>query len=349
MEKILFDFLYSKIHYKLSSRQHGYRKGQSTITQLLVFLEKINTNYDQNVERVVIFLDFAKAFDNVDHAILLKKLSLYGLQKDFMQLMFSNLSGRKHRVNINGKMSYEVTITSGVPQGSVLEPLLILIYIDDMSSLPESSSCFCFADDTKLSCATSDFFNDCQRDPNKIVDWFPVNSLKFNAEKCVYFFISEAHKCDFKIDQISLQKEQNTTDLGVELCSILKCSRHIRNKLTKAQRSFNCLRHNVQYCLPNNVKQNLYTSCVLSILLYASVAWFPDICHLRLLEKFYWRGLCWCYEKRNYISALLYSDNIPICYQLIERDLPLFISIMLGKTCIKFEDFFTLKINSRIL
>ena len=258
-------------------------------------------------------MDFAKAFDNVDHAILLKKLSLYGLDNDFLQLMFSYLTGRKQRVNINGILSD--TITSGVPQGSVLGPLPFLIYIDDMSSLPESSSCFCFADDTKLSCATSDFFTDCQRDLNKLVDWSSENSLKFNAEKCVYIHISEAHKCDFKIDQISLQKVHNTTDLGVENCSNLKWSRHIRIKLTKAERSFNCLRHNAQYSLPNKVKQNLYTSCVLSILLYASVAWFPDNDHLRLLEKFYWKGLCWCYGKRNYISGLQYSDNIPICYQ----------------------------------
>ena len=173
--------------------------------------------------------------------------------------------------------------------------------------------------------------------------------MNLNAEKCVYIHISEAHKCDLKIHQISLQKVHNTSDLGVETCSNLKWSRHIRNKLTKAQRSFNCLRHNVPFSLPNKVKQILYTSCVSSIFLYASVAWFPDIGHLRLLEKFYWKGLCWCYGKRNYISALQYSDNIPICYQLIERDLRFFISIILGKTCIKFEDFFTLKINSRIL
>ena len=321
--EILFDFLYSKFHYKLSSRQHGFRKGHSTITQLLVFLDEIYTNYDKNVEQVIIYLDFAKAFDNVDHAILLKKLSLYGPDNDF-QPMFSYLTGRKQRVNINGILSDEVTITSGFPQGSVLGPLLFLVYIVDMSSLSETSSCFCFADNTKLSCASSDFFTDCQRDLNKLVDWSSVNSLKFNAEKCVYIHISEAHQCDFKIDQVSLQKVHNTTDLGVEICSILKWSRHIRNKLTKAQRSFNGLRHNVPYSLPNKVKQNLYKSCVLSVLLYAYVAWFPDIGHLRLLEKFYWKGLCWWYGKRNYISALQYSDNIPICYQLIEQHFPFF-------------------------
>ena len=132
--KILFDFLYSKFHYKLSSRQHGFRKGHSTITQLLVFLNEIYTNYDKNVEQVIIYLDFEKALDNVDHAILLKKLSLYGLDNDFLQLVFSYLTGRKQRVNINGILSDKNTITSGVPQGSVLGRLLFLIYKNDMSS-----------------------------------------------------------------------------------------------------------------------------------------------------------------------------------------------------------------------
>ena len=120
LEKILFEFLYAKVNYKLSSRQHGFRKKHSTITQLLVFLDEIYVNYDKNVEQVIIYLDFAKAFDSLDHAILLKKLSLYGLDNDFLQLMFSYLTGRNQRVNINGILSDEITINSGVPQGSVL-------------------------------------------------------------------------------------------------------------------------------------------------------------------------------------------------------------------------------------
>ena len=75
LEKTLLDFLYSKFHYKLSSRQHGFRKEHSTITQLLVFTDENYTNFDKNVEQVINDLDFAKAFDNVDHTILLKKLS----------------------------------------------------------------------------------------------------------------------------------------------------------------------------------------------------------------------------------------------------------------------------------
>ena len=128
-------------------------------------------------------------------------------------------------------------------------------------------------------------FADCQRGFNGLVNWCSENSLKFNAENWFYFHISEAQKCDFKIDQIFLQKVDYTTNLGVEICSNLKWSRHIRNKLTKAQWRFNCLWHNVPYSLPNNVKQNLYTSCILSVLLYTSVAWFPRFWSLKVIRK----------------------------------------------------------------
>ena len=100
--------------------------------------------------------------------------------------------------------------------------------------------------------------------------------------------------------------------------------------------------------LPNSVKYNLYSACVLSILLYGSQAWFADISHLRLLENFYWKDLRRYYGRNDY-STLRTSNNTPISYELIERDLCFFISIVLGKTRIKFQDFFSFKTNSKML
>ena len=147
-----------------------------------------------------------------------------------------------------------------------------------------------------------------------------------------------------------IRKVDKTSELGIEISSNFKWSFHVRAKLAKAQRSFNYLRHNVPLpSLPNSVKYNLYSACVLSILLYGSQAWFADISHLRLLENFYWKGLRWYYGRNDYSTLLRTSYNTPICYQLIERDLDFFISIALGNTCIKFEDFFSVKTNSKML
>ena len=149
LEKLNFDFLYSQLRYKLNSCQHGFRRGHSTITQLIIYLDELYSNFDDDVEQVLIYLDFAKAFDTVNHAILLDNLALYGLDNNFLKLIFSYLGDRSQRVSVNGTLSDEIMFTSGVPQGSVLGPLLFLVYIGDMLSVPEFSSCFCFADDTK--------------------------------------------------------------------------------------------------------------------------------------------------------------------------------------------------------
>ena len=127
-------------------------------------------------------------------------------------------------------------VTSGVPQGSVLGPLMFLVYIDDMLSLPEFSSCFCFADDTKLACAGEDMFNKCQEDFDKLFTWAADIDLTFNVDKCLYLQVSK--KCDsgLSIGSIMIRKVDKTSDLGIEISPNLKWRIHVRTKLAKAQR-----------------------------------------------------------------------------------------------------------------
>ena len=104
----------------MSSCQHGFRKEHSTITQLIIYLDELYSNFDDNVEQVLIYLDFAKAFNTVNHTILLDQLALYGLENNFLKLIFSYLSDRSQRVSVNVTLSGEIMVTSGVPPGSVL-------------------------------------------------------------------------------------------------------------------------------------------------------------------------------------------------------------------------------------
>ena len=131
-----------------------------------------------------------------------------------------------------------------------------------MLSLSECSSCFCFADDTKLACAGENMFSKCQEDLDKLFTRAADNDFTFNVDKCVYLQVSE--KCDscFSIGSNLILKVDKTIDLGIEISSNLKWSIHVRPKLAKPQRSFNYLRHNMTYSLPDSVKYNLYSACI---------------------------------------------------------------------------------------
>ena len=207
----------------MKSRQHGFRREHSTKSQLIIYLDELYSNFDDNVKQVPIYLDFAKTFDfeTVNHAILLEKLALYGPDNIFFKIIFSYLSDRLQRVSVNRTLSDEIMVTSGVPQGSVLGPLLFLVYID-MLSLPEFSSGFCFADDTKLACAGEDIFSTCQEDLDELYTWAADNALTFNVDKCVYLQVSE--KCDsgFSIGSNLIRKVDKTSDLGIEISCNLK-------------------------------------------------------------------------------------------------------------------------------
>ena len=124
LERILFNFIYAKVRHKLSSQQHGFMKGRSTVTQLLNFVDNLYSNYDSNIASACIYFDFQKAFDRVDHDILLNKLILFGFDTHFIYLISSYLKGRVQYVKIDGCFSAARNIPSGVPQGSVLGPLL---------------------------------------------------------------------------------------------------------------------------------------------------------------------------------------------------------------------------------
>ena len=277
----------------------------------------------------------------MNHNILLCKLAYFGLDENFLKLMKTYLTNRTQRVQIDGCLSDCESISSGVPQGSVLGPLLFLIYIDDMLALPSFSTCFCYADDTKLICSSENIFFNLQQDLERLSQWCRDNSMMFNLNKCVFLHLSEKTTGSLFIDDYQLQRVDTICDLGYVV--------HIRGKLLKARQSFNYLRHSVPYCLPSKVKLHLFSACVMSSLLYGSPALHVDASRLRLLEKFYWKGLCWCFGYIEYKSILSLSESLPIAYQLIDRDLKFFISIVQGKKFFPFSQYFSRARSNRCL
>ena len=133
----------------IKDSQHGFTKGRSCLTNLLEFFEEVTSILDGGKPVDVIYLDFAKAFDKVPHRRLIRKLQSHGIQGQVLKWIEGWLKGRKQRVSLNGRFSKWCEVLSGVPQGSVLGPLLFLIFINDIDDDVISKLCK-FADDTKV-------------------------------------------------------------------------------------------------------------------------------------------------------------------------------------------------------
>ena len=151
-EKIIFDNIYPKVQPFLENAQYGFRQKRSAVLQMVQFLSKVYELYDdKNVQTLsVLYLDFSKAFDKVPHSILVAKLRNIGLSIQIQDIIQDYLTDRMQFVKINKSSSTLKEVTSGVPQGSILGPLLFIIFINDFPKCIENSDCFGYCDDMKI-------------------------------------------------------------------------------------------------------------------------------------------------------------------------------------------------------
>ena len=177
----------------VNNAQHGFLHGRSCVTQLLSTLHLIGQLLDRNIQTNVIFLDFAKAFDSVDHGILLNKLKSYGISGNIYNWFNDYLHGRTQRVVLEGAASKWSLVNSGVPQGSILGPMLFLLFINDLpDAMPPETSTALYADDTKLY-RTVTSFQDCShlQEALSCADkWSKESNINFNSSKCKVLTIS---------------------------------------------------------------------------------------------------------------------------------------------------------------
>ena len=178
----LVDFLES--NKLLSLTQHGFRKGRSCLTQLLQHYDSILRNLNEGFETDVIYLDFAKAFDKVDHNIPLQKLHNYGIRGNLYEWIKAFLSNRTQTVVVDGHHSDPKPVISGVPQGSVLGPILFIIYINDLHKVVKNCDPGSFADDTKIQ-RKIDISEDAeivQEDLDSIIEWSKKNNMVLHQD-----------------------------------------------------------------------------------------------------------------------------------------------------------------------
>ena len=177
------NFIYNRVRDKLSNVQHSFRCRRSTFTQLLDHIDKVYSSCDDNIDYYSVNFDVQKAFDTVSHNKFLFKQRAFDFHDAFIELLSSYLSDRIQRVRINTFISSCSAVPSGVPQGSILGPLLFLIFIIDLPDCVKSSSCYLFADDLKLFSKSSPKL--FQNDINSVANWVKDNGLTFHPSKTV--------------------------------------------------------------------------------------------------------------------------------------------------------------------
>ena len=243
METILRNKLvnYLEENNLIKSSQHGFRNKRSCLTNLLDFYNDVFNIFDETKAVDVIYLDFQKAFGKVPHKRLLSKVNTHGITGNIYSWLEDWLTERKQRVVINGKASTWRNVLSGIPQGSVLGPVLFIIYVNDMD---EGLTCKVskFADDTKItgrvtSTAEKELL---QSDLDRLVNWSKKWQMAYNVEKCKVLHIgSNNNRTNYSMNNTAILKVNEEKDLGVTICHDLKPGKHCSEVVKTANKLVN--------------------------------------------------------------------------------------------------------------
>lgn len=281
LERQVYNEIFDIICPHLTHWQHGFLPGKSTVSQLSQVVHHFAVALERRQQVDVIYLDFSKAFDRVSHEKLLFKLECLGIGGSLLAWFRSYLSGRRHRVVIDNESSDFLPVTSGVPQGSILGPLLFLIFINDMPNvISKETSLPLFADDSKCFRVIlgSDDGVKLQDDLNKLFQWSCIWGMDFNAKKCKVLRVARIRSIDdrdyylggIKLDRVDVEK-----DLGILVSNNLSWNNHVDVISSKAQKMLNVLYRTCKDINDIRTKKLLYIAWVRSRLEYASVVWSP--------------------------------------------------------------------------
>ena len=275
----------------LSVAQHGFRKAYSCLSNLLTTLDDWTKALDDGSCIHACYLDMSKAFDRVDHSLLLRKLRELGITGNLLAWLESYLSDRNARVRIDGTLSRIIKASSGVPQGSVLGPMLFLIYVNDLPKLVVCKMVL-FADDIKL-WARIESTRDClllQRDLDALHDWSARNKMLFNFRKCKMLQLGRKFQFSYRLGPETLEWTTSEKDLGIWICGSLKNSSQCEAVYKRASGLLGLLRRIFGRFSPGTLPMILNTY-IHPVMEYASQAWTPWLRKdVLLLDKIYHRA-----------------------------------------------------------
>ena len=360
MERIICTHLraYLESNFLLSSNQFGFRSGRSTSDQLLIVYNSISKQVDLGGLCSVILFDFCKAFDVVCHNILLSKLCAIGVDGNLLHWISSFLKNRVMKVCVKGSLSQSKDVLSGVPQGSVLGPLLFLVYVNNIAD-QLSTNYKIFADDLKLYACVGFRFSgnapppssvtEVQRDIDALHSTASSWGLAMNPKKCVVIhFPNRTHvqnSVRFTLGGQPLLAVTSHTDLGVIIDSDLKFHEHVHSIVHKAGGLAQSLLKST-VCRSPDFMLFLLTSHIRPIIEYCSCLW--NVGYLEDLRKLEKIQRSWT-KKIDGLSSLSYADRLQFLNlysvqgRLLRADLIQCWKIFNGKSCLTPADLFDVR------
>ena len=279
----------------LCAQQYGFKKNSSTELAALELLDRVLDQLDKHKIPINFHIDLFKAFDSLRHDILLDKLTYYGITNPVRKLIESYLSNRTQFVQIGNQASTMKPVLTGVPQGSIIGPLLFNIFINDIVKASQKFAFILYADDTTLNSTLDSFGNDTEEIQNSIVrelknifKWLDVNKLCLNVTKSKFMIFQMPQKkvpqLSFDIDGLQIDQVYEFNFLGLIIDANLNWKAHLNAIGTKVSRIIGLL-PKLKYVFPNNILHSIYNSLIMPHLNYSLLAWGTKSNKIELLQK----------------------------------------------------------------
>ena len=312
LERIIYFQINKYFDKKLSKFQCGFRKNFNAQHCLIVMIEKWKSGLDKKLNCGALMTDLSKAFDSLSHELLIAKLHAYGFNNSSLKLIHSYLNNRYQRVRINSKCSTWSQIITGVPQGSILGPLLFNIYLNDMFLFTKGSNIVNYADDsTPYNCSNdiNGVIEKLEDDSKILISWFSNNALKANPDKFHMLLSNTDVNIKMKIDNYEIQNSKHKKLLGITIDNKMKFEEHVSNLCTKASQKLHALARVSAFM---NFKQRriIMKSFINSQFGYCPLVWMFHSRNLNnRINKIHERAL-----------RLVYNDNISSFEDLLIKD-----------------------------
>ena len=311
-ERFILNSMLEYTNQILSDHISAYRRGYSCQNVLLKLTESWRQHLDNNEIVGAVLMDLSKAFDCLPHELLIAKLSAYGFDKNTLKFFYSYLKERKQCVSIKGKSSMFLEILAGVPQGSILGPVLFNIFLNDFIDIFKETEPHNFADDNTLSAFANNLntlIEKLEGDSGKAIKWFTDNHMIANPDKfkviVLYKDRRDTSGTKFNINNANILSEKEVTLLGIDIDNRLSFDNYLSNICKKASNILNALKRESKFIVEQKCRSLNANTYVLSYFNYCPLVWhFCGPASTHKIEKLHERVLRWVLN--DYSSA--YSD-----------------------------------------